>query len=244
MLSAFIIYCTIFLAFFAVTLAINYHDITVTVTYRDILNYFVLEYCKHKKLDAMLLILWMIVTLKWFSKKPFSIFQLNPAVLVISDKHFTWIFQTLDSYCSPYHLWKEFPRFIPLVSFLFFYFYSLHKFKPGPSGDDYYYYKHIQSGIDPNENSVLWNAMIYPLLNTTIYGAIWYQGESNAVYRPDMYNCTFPAMINGWRKEWFSGTYRATNLSFPFGFVQVRNCISAAEQCFQQLMEFFINSLF
>ena len=70
--------------------------------------------------------------------------------------------------------------------------------------------------------------MIHPLLNTTIYGAIWYQGESNAVYRADMYNCTFPAMINGWRKEWFSGTYRATNLSFPFGFVQVRHCISTA----------------
>ena len=70
--------------------------------------------------------------------------------------------------------------------------------------------------------------MIHPLLNTTIYGAIWYQGESNAVYRADMYNCTFPAMINGWRKEWFSGTCRATNLSFPFGFVQVRHCISTA----------------
>ncbi|KAJ8400355.1 hypothetical protein AAFF_G00397380 [Aldrovandia affinis] len=28
-------------------------------------------------------------------------------------------------------------------------------------------------------NSVLWNAMIHPLLNMTIQGAIWYQGESS-----------------------------------------------------------------
>ena len=28
--------------------------------------------------------------------------------------------------------------------------------------------------------SGLWNAMIYPFLNMTIKGAIWYQGESNA----------------------------------------------------------------
>ena len=32
----------------------------------------------------------------------------------------------------------------------------------------------------PNQHSVLWNAMIYPFLNMTIKGAIWYQGESNA----------------------------------------------------------------
>ena len=30
---------------------------------------------------------------------------------------------------------------------------------------------------DPNENSVLWNAMIHPLLNLTITGALWYQGK-------------------------------------------------------------------
>ena len=36
----------------------------------------------------------------------------------------------------------------------------------------------------PNQHSVLWNAMIYPFLNMTIKGAIWYQGEANA--RMDM----------------------------------------------------------
>jgi sialate O-acetylesterase len=32
----------------------------------------------------------------------------------------------------------------------------------------------------PGAPSVLWNAMINPLLNMTIKGAIWYQGEANA----------------------------------------------------------------
>ena len=74
---------------------------------------------------------------------------------------------------------------------------------------------------DLNSNSVLWNAMIYPLLNTTIYGVIWYQGEANALYRSNVYNCTFPAMIDGWRREWFQSTQENTNPEFPFGFVQV-----------------------
>ncbi|XP_057294535.1 sialate O-acetylesterase-like [Hydractinia symbiolongicarpus] len=73
-----------------------------------------------------------------------------------------------------------------------------------------------------NENSAsqLWNAMVYPLLTTTIFGVIWYQGESNTP-DPDTYNCTFPAMIAGWRKEWYKSTEKSTDPMFPFGFVQV-----------------------
>ena len=33
-------------------------------------------------------------------------------------------------------------------------------------------------GMGPSGHSSLWNAMIHPLLNMTIYGAIWYQGET------------------------------------------------------------------
>ena len=32
-------------------------------------------------------------------------------------------------------------------------------------------------GSGPQNFSVLWNAMIHPLLNMTLKGAIWYQGE-------------------------------------------------------------------
>ena len=72
----------------------------------------------------------------------------------------------------------------------------------------------------PDDPSVLWNAMIHPFLNMTIYGTIWYQGESNAGH-PDTYNCTFPAMIDDWRAKWFEATNKGTDETFPFGFVQV-----------------------
>jgi len=41
--------------------------------------------------------------------------------------------------------------------------------------------------------------MIAPLQQTTIKGAIWYQGEANSDIS-DPYACTFPGMIASWRK--------------------------------------------
>lgn len=73
-------------------------------------------------------------------------------------------------------------------------------------------------------NSVLWNSMIHPLLNMTIKGAIWYQGEENAKYHQDKYNCSFPAMIDDWRKAFHKGSGGQTALDFPFGFVQLSTC--------------------
>ncbi|XP_067275157.1 sialate O-acetylesterase [Pseudorasbora parva] len=70
-------------------------------------------------------------------------------------------------------------------------------------------------------SSVLWNAMIHPLLNMTITGAIWYQGEANANYNRDKYNCSFPAMIDDWRMAFHEGSDCQTALDFPFGFVQL-----------------------
>ncbi|XP_063738593.1 sialate O-acetylesterase-like isoform X1 [Eleginops maclovinus] len=73
----------------------------------------------------------------------------------------------------------------------------------------------------PKVNSVSWNAMIHPLLNMTIKGAIWYQGEDNTIYHQEMYNCSFPAMIDDWRMAFHQGSGGQTALDFPFGFVQV-----------------------
>lgn len=76
----------------------------------------------------------------------------------------------------------------------------------------------------PKGSSDLWNGMVVPLLNTTIYGVVWYQGEGNVKNpggRYGGYNCTFPAMVADWRAKWSVGTAGATDPQFPFGFVQL-----------------------
>ena len=72
-------------------------------------------------------------------------------------------------------------------------------------------------------HSDLYNAMIYPFTRTVIYGAIWYQGEANAGYNTDKYQCTFAQMIQSWRETWYTRTNTDTDIQFPFGFVQVKN---------------------
>ncbi|XP_071113687.1 sialate O-acetylesterase-like isoform X1 [Haliotis cracherodii] len=71
--------------------------------------------------------------------------------------------------------------------------------------------------------SSLWNAMVRPLVNMTIYGTIWYQGESNrhADTGVSTYDCTFPAMIDDWRMKFSQGSRSQTSDVFPFGFVQL-----------------------
>ncbi|XP_049339723.1 sialate O-acetylesterase isoform X1 [Astyanax mexicanus] len=70
-------------------------------------------------------------------------------------------------------------------------------------------------------DSVLWNAMIHPLLPMTIKGVIWYQDEANAQSNHDKYSCTFPAMIDDWRMMFHTGSDSQTAADFPFGFVQL-----------------------
>jgi len=76
------------------------------------------------------------------------------------------------------------------------------------------------SGV--NRPTVLYNAMINPLLNYRIRGAIWYQGESNAE-RAYQYRTLFKTMINDWRTAWKQG-------DFPFFFVQLANFKAIKEQ--------------
>ncbi|CAF0737628.1 unnamed protein product [Adineta ricciae] len=70
-------------------------------------------------------------------------------------------------------------------------------------------------------NSNLFNAMIYPFTRMVVYGSIWYQGEANAGYNTDKYNCTFAKMIESWRQTWNQRTNGITDVQFPFGFVQL-----------------------
>ncbi|MCF6286883.1 MAG: 9-O-acetylesterase, partial [Candidatus Hydrogenedentes bacterium] len=56
----------------------------------------------------------------------------------------------------------------------------------------------------PHIPTVLYNAMIAPLIPYTIRGVIWYQGESNRT-RAAQYRTLFPAMIQNWRDDWGLG---------------------------------------
>ena len=67
----------------------------------------------------------------------------------------------------------------------------------------------------PHNPSVLYNAMIAPLVPYAIRGAIWYQGESNAG-RAYQYRTLMPTMIRSWRDAWGQG-------DFPFYMVQLAN---------------------
>ncbi|XP_010827735.1 PREDICTED: sialate O-acetylesterase isoform X4 [Bison bison bison] len=80
--------------------------------------------------------------------------------------------------------------------------------------------------IGPSAHSVLWNAMIHPLRNMTLKGVIWYQGESNVNFNRDLYNCTFPLLIDDWRQTFHDGSQGQTERLFPFGFVQLSSYLS------------------
>ncbi|XP_073440971.1 sialate O-acetylesterase isoform X1 [Dendrobates tinctorius] len=85
-------------------------------------------------------------------------------------------------------------------------------------------YEHMDVYAGPCQYSVLWNAMIHPLLNMTIKGAVWYQGEQNTGMNTNLYNCTFPALIRDWRRSFHEGSLGQTDPTFPFGFVQLSTC--------------------
>jgi sialate O-acetylesterase len=77
--------------------------------------------------------------------------------------------------------------------------------------------EHHRPPADPNESAgnptVLYNAMIAPLIPYGIRGVAFYQGEANAE-RAQQYQTLFPALIADWRRRWKEG-------DFPFLFVQI-----------------------
>ncbi|MFZ1290445.1 MAG: sialate O-acetylesterase [Melioribacteraceae bacterium] len=70
----------------------------------------------------------------------------------------------------------------------------------------------IPIALTSNTPTVLYNAMIAPLVPFKIKGAIWYQGESNAG-NPQQYEILFPTMIKNWRDSFKN--------NFPFYFTQI-----------------------
>jgi sialate O-acetylesterase len=93
---------------------------------------------------------------------------------------------------------------------------TLNSTKQPLSGEWLFQVESVQrsSAVGPNSYpSLLYNAMVNPLIPYAIKGAIWYQGESNAG-RAYQYRTAFPLMITDWRKRWGQG-------DFPFYFVQL-----------------------
>ena len=64
----------------------------------------------------------------------------------------------------------------------------------------------------PVDPGLTYNAMISPLTQFAIAGAIWYQGETNTVTW-DSYQALLTTMVKAWRTSWHS--------DFPFYYVQI-----------------------
>ncbi|NXF93581.1 SIAE acetylesterase, partial [Eubucco bourcierii] len=89
----------------------------------------------------------------------------------------------------------------------------------------------------PQAPSVLWNAMIHPLLRMALRGIAWYQGkpskreglggaspsrgEANAFLHRERYSCSFPALIADWRRTAHAASAGQSQPLLPFGFVQL-----------------------
>ena len=84
-----------------------------------------------------------------------------------------------------------------------------------------------------NTAAYLFNGKIHPLLQSTIRGALWYQGESN-VWRAWQYRTLFSLLITDWRTRWHEG-------NFSFYFCQLANFDQKAsvpgESCWAELRE-------
>jgi len=71
----------------------------------------------------------------------------------------------------------------------------------------------VLKGDERRLPTILYNAMIHPLIPYKIRGVLWYQGESNR-NDPENYKKLFPAMVQDWRTRWGIG-------DFPVYFAQI-----------------------
>ena len=89
----------------------------------------------------------------------------------------------------------------------------------------------ISPRLAKNQNTptMLYNAMIAPLIPYSIKGAIWYQGESNTG-KAYQYRTLFPKMIRCWRNDWAQG-------DFPFYYTQIAPFNYGSEYICPELQE-------
>ena len=72
----------------------------------------------------------------------------------------------------------------------------------------------VNNTSSPNQVTVLYNAMINPMVGFAIRGTIWYQGCNNE-HKGYQYRELLPLMIRDWRHKW--------GYNFPFYIVQLAN---------------------
>jgi len=84
-----------------------------------------------------------------------------------------------------------------------------------------------------NMPSVLFNAMINPLIPYPIKGVIWYQGETNSG-RYNQYKVLQPLLFNDWRTRWKLG-------DFPFLFVQLPGLVETSWQWMREAQAASLN---
>ncbi len=99
-------------------------------------------------------------------------------------------------------------KYLPVAEYRAGKFYVL-----GASGEVYFARPKLPVALSASTPTLLYNAMIRPLVPYTIKGAIWYQGEANTG-QPELYQILLPLMIENWRADWNLGR-------FPFYFVQI-----------------------
>ncbi|WP_423129580.1 sialate O-acetylesterase [Gaoshiqia sp. Z1-71] len=73
--------------------------------------------------------------------------------------------------------------------------------------------KQQQGDFSQQTPTVLFNAMIAPMVGYGIRGGLWYQGESNR-NEPAQYEKLMAGLVENWRAEWGIG-------EFPFYYVQI-----------------------
>lgn len=73
----------------------------------------------------------------------------------------------------------------------------------------------IEGISSQNQPTALFNAMVAPVINYTVKGILWYQGESN-ISNASKYGKLLPALIIDWRLQWKQG-------DIPFIYVQLPN---------------------
>jgi sialate O-acetylesterase len=73
--------------------------------------------------------------------------------------------------------------------------------------------KTLTGSLSQQIPTVLFNAMINPMVGYAFRGALWYQGEANR-NEPDKYEKLLPGLVKSWSTAWGIG-------DFPFYFVQI-----------------------